>query len=139
MKLPINKLHFFSVSASILFLVMNCSEKKSENKAILGEWNAEWETNGKDLPKTADERNLHMDGKIHFYDDGTVEISAFGYHGCIFSSDTLRNKLHWKLHDNTLRFVDNGDGQGLPYNISKLTDNEMKLTLMNDIYLTLKR
>ncbi len=138
MKLSVQKLHFFSFSVCILLLALNCSEKKSEDQVILGEWKAEWETNGQDLPDM-NPHNLHMNGKIHFYDDGTVEISAYGYHGCVFSSDTLRNKLHWKLDDNVLHFVDQGDEQGLPYNINKLTDNELKMTLMNDIYLTLKR
>ena len=72
-------------------------------------------------------------------DNGKVEISAFGYDGCIFSDDTLKNILNWKLDDTVLRFIDQGDDHGLPYTINKFTDTEMQLTLLEDINLTLSR
>jgi len=117
----------------------SCDAKKTKEQEIVGEWNAHWETkidaNMPELP----EDNLKMNGIITFRPDGKVEISAYGYQGCIFSDDTLKNTLNWKLEDTLLRFIDSGDDHGLPYTITKFTSNELQLTLLEDISLTLQR
>ena len=125
--------------SAIIFLIGGCNSKLNKEQEILGEWNACWETDFDESMPELTSSNLKMDGIINFMPDGKVEISAFGYKGCIFSDDTLKNVLNWKLEDSILRFIDSGDEHGLPYTISKFTTNELQLTLLEDISLTLSK
>jgi hypothetical protein len=127
---------FFAV---VLVTIYGCNSNKSKQQEIVGEWKAYWKTAPDDQLSEINEENLKMNGVINFMEDGKVEISAFGYEGCIFSSDTLKNILSWKMDDSVLRFMDSGDEQGLPYTINKFTSNEVQLTLLQDISLTLQR
>lgn len=125
---------------SILFLLINgCEVKNSKEKEIIGEWEAFWQTTADENIPQQDEAYLKMDGRINFMEDGKVEIVAFGYEGCIFSDDTLTSTLNWKLDEKVLRFIDNGDENGLPYTINKFSNQELQLTLLEDINLTLRR
>lgn len=125
---------------SVLIFTLNaCGPEKSKEEIIVGEWNAHWETKpDESFPDMKDE-HLKMDGIIKFANDGKVEISAYGFDGCIFSDDTLTNILNWKLDERVLRFIDNDDDHGLPYNIVKFNPKELQLTLLEDINLTLSR
>jgi hypothetical protein len=123
----------------VLVTIYGCNSNKSKQQEIVGEWKAYWKTSPDDQLSEINEENLKMNGVINFMEDGKVEISAFGYEGCIFSSDTLKNILSWKMDDSVLRFMDSGDEQGLPYTINKFTSNEVQLTLLQDITLTLQR
>ena len=114
------------------------SGKTNRENMILGHWTAMWETTMEDL-ENIDRDNLKMHGNILFRDDGQVVIEAYGHDGCVFSSDTLKNQLQWKLDGETLRFIDKGDDMGLPYQIKNFHADQVELVLMNDIFLTLKR
>lgn len=130
----------FSLIISVFSLsIFGCSPQKSQEEKILGQWQAHWVTEADESLPGLEGDNLHMNGFITFMDDGKVEISAFGYDGCIFSDDTLNNTLNWKIDDTVLRFIDKGDDHGLPYTINKFTNDELHLTLLEDISLTLKR
>ena len=129
----------FPILFFILSILAGCSSSGEKEKAILGLWNAHWQTEADaSMPDLSDE-NLHMTGVINFMEDGKVEISAFGFDGCIFYEDTLMNTLNWKISDSELRFIDQGDDQGLPYTINKFSSNELHLTLLDDINLILSR
>jgi len=125
--------------STAMFSIYGCNSNKSKQQELVGEWKAYWETTADDQIPGVSEENLKMDGFINFMENGKVEISAFGYEGCIFSSDTLKNTLRWKLDDTVLRFMDSGDEHGLPYTINKFTNSEVHLTLLQDITLTLRR
>jgi hypothetical protein len=135
-----NFLKFTIPFLSIVLLSMNsCSPQKSKEELIIGEWKAHWETQADEsLPGLIGD-NLKMNGMITFQDDGKVEISAFGYDGCIFSDDTLKHILSWKIENSVLRLIDSGDDHGLPYTINKFSNDELHLTLLEDINLTLSR
>jgi hypothetical protein len=135
--------NFFMLSYPVLSLIAlalnGCEAKKNPQQEIVGEWNARWETYlAEDMPEMSSE-NLMMNGVIDFKADGKAEISAFGYQGCIFFDDTLKNTIGWKMDDAVLRFIDSDDDNGLAYRINEFSDDEMKLTLLEDINLTLKR
>jgi hypothetical protein len=134
---------FFRIGMPVLSvalsLIVGCNSNQKKEDQILGEWNAHWETKADESFSELKAENLQMDGFIKFTPDGKVEIAAFGYDGCIFSDDTLRNVLNWKIDDSVIRFIDHGDDHGLPYTINKFSRNEMQLTLLEDINLTLKR
>jgi hypothetical protein len=137
------RLNFFSVVISILpllfFILHSCGFKQSKEEIIVGEWSAHWETvPDESLPGISGE-NLKMKGAIHFRESGKVDISAYGFQGCIFSDDTMINTLNWELADSILRFIDEGDEFGLPYKINKFGKNEIHLVLLEDINLTLSR
>ena len=116
-----------------------CENNHKQDQTIIGEWKAHWETKADESFSEISAENLHMEGTMTFNPDGKVEIAAYGYDGCIFSDDTLRNILNWKIDDSVIRFIDGGDENGLPYTINKFTNNEMHLTLLEDINLTLRR
>ena len=128
-----------AVLSIVMISFIGCDTNKSKEQEIIGEWNAHWETKADESFSELKAENLHMEGIIKFNSNGKVEISAFGYNGCIFSDDTLQNVLNWKIDDSVLRFIDNGDEHGLPYTITKFSDNELQLTLLEDINLTLSR
>jgi len=123
----------------ILISINGCDTKKSKEEVIIGEWKAHWQTKADENMPELNGENLNMNGLIKFMENGQVEISAFGYEGCIFSDDTLRNILNWKIDDAELRFIDAGDVHGLPYTIKKFSMDELHLTLLEDINLTLSR
>lgn len=125
--------------SALFFLISGCDSKSNKELEILGEWRAYWETSFDESMPELTSDCMKMNGIMNFMPDGKVEISAFGYEGCIFSDDTLKNILHWKLEDTTLRFIDTGDDHGLPYSINKFTSNEVQLTLLEDIILTLNK
>lgn len=127
------------ILTTAVFTIAGCMNKQDKTETILGEWKAHWETKADESFSELKAENLQMEGIIKFNADGKVEISAFGYDGCIFSDDTLRNILNWKIDDSVIRFIDNGDEHGLPYTINKFTNSEMHLTLLDDINLTLSR
>ena len=137
------KKHFLWLSLPMISILAiataACDAKKTREQEIIGEWKAHWETSLEEGMPALSEDNLKMNGLIIFRPDGKVDISAFGYEGCIFSDDTLTNTLHWKLDDTVLRFIDSGGDQGLPYTIMKFTNEELQLTLLEDINLTLQR
>lgn len=130
----------------ILSFLIACGSSKKEEKnktaaipkeeIILGSWNAQWTKANPEEGFTGNQ--LKMDGKMVFNEDG-VKITVYGFDGCIFFADTVVSNLKWKIEDSVIRFIDLSDDQGLPYNIESITNQEVKLSLMEDIYITLKR
>lgn len=129
----------FFILLFAVFLTVGCSKNESKEEIILGKWKAHWETQPDESFSGIEGENLKMNGEIQFMENGKVEISAYGFDGCIFSDDTLNNILNWKLDDTVLRFIDKNDDHGLPYAINELSKNKMHLTLLEDINLTLSR
>jgi len=128
-----------SILPILLFILNSCGFKKSKEETIVGEWKAHWETLPDESLPGLNGDDLKMNGALNFKEDGKVEISAYGFQGCIFSDDTMKNILNWQMDDSVLRFIDEGDDHGLPYKISKFGQNEIVLTLLEDINLTLSR
>ncbi len=103
---------------------------------IIGTWEAEWmETS----PIQVEHANLSMKGKIKFKENGKVQIEAFGHEGCVFLSDTVYNEMQYEISGRTINMRAEDDNFGLPYQIVTAEDNLVKLTLMEDITITLTR
>ncbi len=136
-----NNFLWFSIPmlSVLILLIGGCGAEKTQEQEIIGEWSAHWETKFDENMPSITEANLKMNGVINFRPDGKVDIWAYGYQGCIFSDDTMRNTLNWKIDNSVLRFIDSGDDHGLPYTITKFGSNELELTLLEDISLTLQR
>lgn len=134
----VNKSKYLSI-LMLLIAAPSCeSSKKTETESIVGEWSAEWSTNPEAFQEL-DGKNLSMNGKLVFNQDGYVEISAFGFPGCVFSSDTILNKLDWHVENDTINLINKTDLFSLSYKINKLNDSLIELEMMQDIYLTLRR
>jgi hypothetical protein len=124
----------------IILLLTSCesSRRGANTEKIVGEWSARWRTHSNAFPSFEDE-NLTMEGKIVFNNDGNANIVAYGFQGCIFTSDTLLNKLNWRLQNDTISLINEKDFFNLSYKIKEINDSLIELELMQDIHLTLTR
>ena len=128
----------------LLFLLLGCtSNRENTNSEIdetwVGKWQAEWKTAAEAFPDVTGIDHFSMNGNLTFSSDGSVEIAAFGFPGCIFSSDTLQHQLTWQVRNDTLSLRSEDDPYGIPYNIIELSGEKVELRLMGDITLTLTR
>jgi len=125
----------------IVFLCWACTQTQESNTThpLVGEWKAQWKTSPSAFPEVTGIEQFSMNGQLVFDKDGRVEIAAYGFPGCIFSSDTMRHKLQWKISNDTLSLMSENDPYGMPYSIIKLTKGHVELKLMDDIFLTLER
>lgn len=137
----LSNLVFFAI---ILLLFTGCGSDKKEEKettitkedVLLGKWDAQWIKTDPEEGFTG--RQLKMNGRMEFTKN-RVNITVYGFDGCIFFSDTVVSKLKWKIEDNVIRFIDLSDDQGLPYNIESFSNDKIKLSLMEDIYIDLEK
>lgn len=135
------------VLATITVVVSGCTSKKSQKEVLLstqaqdviGKWKAQWVTDPASYPDVDPSVNFTMNGKFEFDSKGKVTISAYGYKGCIFSSDTLVHSLNWKLKNDTLQLINENDMHGMTYSVLNLSTEKMKLQLMDDIFLNLNK
>ncbi|MEQ6119913.1 lipocalin family protein [Reichenbachiella sp. MALMAid0571] len=135
------------VLTTITVVVSGCTSEKSqkEDRAttqasdVIGKWQAQWVTDPSSYPDVDPSVNFTMNGKFEFDSKGKVTISAYGYKGCIFSSDTLVHSLNWKLKNDTLQLVNENDVHGMTYSVLNLSTEKMKLQLMDDIFLNLSK
>lgn len=124
----------------ILATLVACStgEKEETRDLLEGEWVAQWDTDPSSFPEVSDASIYTMDGNFRFKGD-EVTVTAFGFPGCIFSTDTLSHTLNWKISNDTLSLVNEGDIYGMTYRILELKPDQVKLKLMDDITVTLNR
>ncbi|MEM8895351.1 MAG: hypothetical protein AAGC88_12285, partial [Bacteroidota bacterium] len=90
-------LTFISV-LTIISLVSSCSSKENEQKTSVyqGSWQAQWDTDPASFPEVSDASIFSMNGNFTFEGD-QVTVTAQGFPGCIFSTDTLTHTLNWQL------------------------------------------
>ena len=131
----------FTILLSLIILGCGTSKEKSKDdqNPLIGRWEAEWRTGPEAFPDVTGIEKFTMDGNFTFNPDGSVQIAAFGFPGCIFSSDTLEHELNWQINNDTLNLRSQDDPYGIPYTIVEVSDQKVELRLMEDIFLTLKR
>lgn len=124
----------------LVTLLASCNTKDQENprEILNGAWVAQWDTDPASFPEVSDASIYTMNGNFEF-DGGKVTVTAFGFPGCIFSTDTLSHTLNWKLSNDTLSLVNEGDIYGMTYRVLDLTYDQVRLQLMDDITVTLSR
>ncbi len=106
------------------------------NSLFIGKWHAVWIIKNSEY---SNGRNGNMKGQMEFHENGVVGIEARGYPGCIFSSDTIKNELMWKVSNDSLYLYNPNDHFRLSYLIQKASDSTIELKLLDDIFVTLKR
>ncbi|MEQ9301653.1 MAG: hypothetical protein RIF33_23945 [Cyclobacteriaceae bacterium] len=123
-----------------LVILVGCSPDKKEEASDLleGEWIAQWDTDPSSFPEVPDASIYTMNGNFRFQED-EVTVTAFGFPGCIFSTDTLSHTLNWNMSNDTLSLVNDGDIYGMTYRVLEMKDKQVRLQLMDDITVTLLR
>lgn len=122
------------VASIVLF--WSCSSG-SEDETVIGNWDAKWTTLPESFPGV-EGVDFEMDGSVKFTRD-SITISAYGYPGCIFSEDTLIHTLKWQISQDSLKLVNADNIHGMTYIIKELSESNMELVMMDDIYLSLTR
>jgi hypothetical protein len=122
----------------LILILVSCDTHKKPSQRLLGEWSATWSMQPEAFPDVHDQTFV-MNGKVDFLEEGSVKILAFGYPGCIFSSDTLLNQLQWRLQNDTINLINDADQFNLSYRIMEMSETLVQLELMEDIHLTLTR
>ena len=132
-----NSNRLFNLTGWLLSLVIiftSCTSNYDEEQTeLIGQWEATWETNPEKIAFQIEPANCKMNGKVKFKENGLVEITAFGYDGCIFMTDTMMNHLTWKIEGDTLKLSADNDPFGLPYLIKEIKNEKASLVLMEDI------
>lgn len=133
---------FLALGLQIIFC---CSGKETSGaevdelaENIVGQWDSQWEMTGEEV-KEYPARQRKMSGEMVFKNNGEVEVTTYGFEGCIFMSDTATNKMNWKIENQVLRFMDKKDVHGIPYSIESIRDDRIELMIMENIHLTLTR
>ncbi len=109
-----------------------------KNEVLIGKWEVLWQMTGDEVADFPPE-SRRMSGKMNFKENGEVEVITYGYKGCLFMQDTSTNIMNWKLENQVLRFMDKEDIHGIPYTIEEISRREIKLSIMENIYLTLRK
>ena len=144
MKFVIQKINPPHMKRSILIFfiasifLFSCTDNKSSQ--LYGEWDVQWVTDPASYPDVDASMNFTMNGKFTFDKNGKLTIDAYGYEYCIFGSDTLSHSLNWRLENDTLLSTFNDkDKHGISYQVSEISDNKVKLQMMEDIFLHLTK
>lgn len=133
------KIHTLIVSITLIGAITSCQGPCAKDDEYIGDWNVQWITYPDKGMEMDPNINLTMNGKMIIRDDCTVTIHAYGYEGCIFQSDTLENTLNWEVSGDTLNLLNEGDEFGIPYVVKEVSENKMKLQLVQDIFLFLSK
>ena len=104
-----------------------------------GTWEAEWYLVDEHMLETFSKSEITMNGLVIFYPDQFVEITAYGFEGCVFASDTARNKLHFEFQDSLLNLINKEKEVVFSYKVKEKLPEKLTLLLMDDIQLTLSR
>jgi len=135
-KNPIKKENvIFSLIGFII--VLQACQQKTDQKAeklniLVGQWEAEWQTK-------INESIHSMKGELHFTENGTVAVQAYGYNGCYFMSDTSKNEMAWQLEGDTLLLQVPNDNFYFAYQVKDIDADQAHLTLLDDISLHLTK
>ena len=125
------------VSLILMSFLISCGKDKSEQ--LTGAWKVQWVTDPSSYNDVDPSTNFTMNGKFTFDTDGKLTIDAYGHENCIFSNDTLSHSLNWELKNDTLNTFNDKDIHGISYRILELSDDKVKLHMMDDIFLHLTR
>lgn len=128
----------------ILILIISCSpgSEKPRPSEWQGVWQAKWETPPESYPDI--EAEFTMNGMFTFEGDSlTVQVN--GFDGCIFHSDTLVHTQSWYVQqdvsstDSALVLFNDPEAPGMTYKVNSKSSNEIKLQLLDDIFITLTK
>jgi hypothetical protein len=135
MKLVLRVLFFLGV----LQLFQCTSEEDSANSYIDGTWKAEWLLTDDSMKEMFSASEITMDGELIFNENNIVKITAYGFDGCVFASDTATNQLKYDFQDSLLHMINGEKEIVFSYQVKEKLPDQLTLLLMDDILLTLRR
>ena len=128
----------------LLLIACTTASTEGENEGNkpsewLGEWKAEWET-PPESPSYAgiEDMEFYMDGVFIFTKD-SLTVQNNGYPGCIFAVDTLQHTQLWSISNDSLITFNDPKTPGMTYRVTYLDKEQIKLQLMEDIFVTLTK
>lgn len=127
-----------SIAIIHLWFIPGCISS-GDDADLKGEWLAEWSMKPSDLTIDIPPENLVMSGIFEFSKNNMATVTAFGYPGCLFCSDTLTNMLSWEIIDQNLKMHNPEYDFTLEYFIEEKTGDFMRLRLMDDIEVQLTK
>jgi len=136
-----------------VFILVSCNQAGEKDKGVnfqpekqvskqnllVGVWNAQWNTSPEEYPVSSESLHYKMNGKLHFFENGKVNIVAYGYNGCIFMTDTMANEMRYELTGDTINLLGENDDFGLPYRIMEMEPGRIELLFLENIAVTLTR
>ena len=126
------------VLAVALFAVL-ISLNRAGGNDLAGQWQATWNADPKAYPNTPEGAVFTMQGTFTFTNEGTVHIEGYGKPGCVFYADTMRHSAQWQLQGDSLHIKTANDPYGIYYTITEKSSNSLKMSLIEDITITLTK
>jgi hypothetical protein len=133
------RLIFIIISGVLLFFIQCTSERDTSQSYLHGTWDAEWYLVDEDMQQMFSATEITMYGHVVFDQDEKAEITAFGFEGCVFASDTAMNQLNYHFQDSILNLTNGEKDIIFTYKVKEKMPDKLTLELMNDIQLTLRR
>ena len=131
---------FIVISGVLILLFNNCVPEKDPNRSYFeGLWKAEWFLNDGKMQNMFSTDQITMNGQVFFNEDKTVEITAYGFEGCVFAADTAKNTLKYEFQDSVLNLTNDEKEVVFSYRVQEKLPDKITLLLMEDIQLTLHR
>lgn len=128
------------ISGVFVFLFYQCTTGKDPSGSYFeGEWEAQWLLLDDEIRQMFSEADITMSGRVVFQEGAQVEITAYGFEGCVFASDTARNTLHYEFQDSLLNLMNAEKEVVFSYLVREKQPDQLTLVLMDDILLTLRR
>lgn len=121
----------------VLFGCTVANESERSSSDWVGSWRARWETSPESYPD-AQGMAFYMNGHFLFTED-SLTIRAHGFKQCIFNADTLAHTQTWHVSSDTLFLFNYPEQVGMTYKIISRARNQIKLQLLEDIFVTLTR
>jgi len=128
----------YSIALFIVLVTLAAACGKNED-SVVGRWQATWQADPKAYGDIPGNPTFEMSGFFDFSGNGQIQIEGYGHEGCVIASDTLRHTLRWQMTADTLHLTSAEDPYGLYYTILEKKNNQMKLRLIEDITITLKK
>ncbi|MFT5640133.1 MAG: hypothetical protein ACI9A7_000228 [Cyclobacteriaceae bacterium] len=138
-KIKVMKMRYFLVLlvAIVSYSCGSSSEDKEINN-LEGNWTAKWSTDPASFGEIEGISDYTMDGNFIF-ENQMLNIKAYGFEGCVFSTDTLDHNLMWSVSGDSLVLINDDETPGMVYQIKSKTEEKIELQLLDDIMLTLTK
>lgn len=125
------------IFVSVIWSACDTSEPERPQE-MYGEWSAVWSTLPAAYEGVSGITSFEMDGAFIFTAD-SVTVIANGFNGCVFGVDTLSHTQLWSVRNDSLFLISAPDGNGITYVMKERSENSIKMQLLDDIFLDLKK
>ena len=130
--------HRLRVNEDCFFIFTFTSFNLFNPNIFHGNWEAIWSLSNKNLNSLPSTKSNTMLGYVSFDKNGNVYLEGFGNSDCIFSSDTISYNTSWDIQGNIL-IIGNSQFNQFEYKINSIKKDEIRLTLLDDISLVLRK